>query len=532
MQDFGLLSSKTVAEVLMLEMKMSPSAKTFLVSGYPRNMRDVVEYSEKIQIVNGVVLVSWRQEVLERQIDYGAQLGHVILSLARMELRNFYRNVMPVAEYFDRSGILLEVNGERNPSEVYVDFSETVMRLLGLTDTTTTLNRAPQSMEAEVEVERIEPISESESINNVPPEITRLNPAKTANKPRKGLPSFIWVIGGPGSNKAQLCVQAVRNMPNWIHISLGALLRTMASSNILVRDAIVAGEIVSQEIIMQLIEQQVLLNRDNDGIIIDGFPRDLNQVQEFESKFGQDPPLVLLDCSKLQLGRGKLDDTVPAFRKRLEIFREITLPMLKTLDNDNRLITVDGDTDVPAVQQEFAAVLYQLMLKSRRKEENNSHEPKNSPLSSGQIKSRIPNGLSHNIIENGVKALNNHIGQTVDNQKTRVNKKITNGVGHHGVRRDINSKVGNAINEGGRLTNGVLKNLKANGNHIHLNGAANGGLHRLQNGIGHIANGIPPGLNRVAPATVVGNNISSVNTKTTVGNIYSEVESYQQNLHI
>lgn len=79
-------------------------------------------------------------------------------------------------------------------------------------------------------------------------------------------------------------MQAVRNMPNWIHISLGALLRTMASSNNFVRDAIVAGEIVSQDIIMQLIEQQVLLNRDNDGIIIDGFPRDLNQVQEFESK--------------------------------------------------------------------------------------------------------------------------------------------------------------------------------------------------------------------------------------------------------
>lgn len=57
-----------------------------------------------------MVLVSWRQEVLERQIDYGAQLGHVILSLARMELKNFFRNVMPVAEYFDRSGMLIEVN--------------------------------------------------------------------------------------------------------------------------------------------------------------------------------------------------------------------------------------------------------------------------------------------------------------------------------------------------------------------------------------------------------------------------------------
>lgn len=48
MQDFSTLSSKTVTEVLMLEMKMAPTAKTYLISGYPRNMRDVVEYSEKV----------------------------------------------------------------------------------------------------------------------------------------------------------------------------------------------------------------------------------------------------------------------------------------------------------------------------------------------------------------------------------------------------------------------------------------------------------------------------------------------------
>lgn len=51
MKDFGQLSSKTVTEVLMLEMKMAPAAKTYLVSGYPRNMRDVVEYSEKVSFI-------------------------------------------------------------------------------------------------------------------------------------------------------------------------------------------------------------------------------------------------------------------------------------------------------------------------------------------------------------------------------------------------------------------------------------------------------------------------------------------------
>lgn len=48
----------------------------------------------------------------------------------------------------------------------------------------------------------------------------------------------------------------------------------------------------------------------------------------------------MLDCSKLQLGRGRIDDTVASFRRRLELFRELTLPMLKKMDTAERLIIV------------------------------------------------------------------------------------------------------------------------------------------------------------------------------------------------
>lgn len=51
MHDFAQLPSKTVTEVLMLEMKMAPAAKVYLISGYPRSMRDVVEYSEKVMLL-------------------------------------------------------------------------------------------------------------------------------------------------------------------------------------------------------------------------------------------------------------------------------------------------------------------------------------------------------------------------------------------------------------------------------------------------------------------------------------------------
>lgn len=57
-----------------------------------------------------MILITWRQKVLEKQIDYGAKLGQVVLSLAKMELNNFYKNVMPVAEYFDQSNMLVSVS--------------------------------------------------------------------------------------------------------------------------------------------------------------------------------------------------------------------------------------------------------------------------------------------------------------------------------------------------------------------------------------------------------------------------------------
>jgi adenylate kinase family enzyme len=99
---------------------------------------------------------------------------------------------------------------------------------------------------------------------------------------------------------------------------------------------------VPQTFVLQLVESQMTTNMSAQGILMDGFPRDMKQVYDFESKFKQQPIVILLDCSKLQLGRGRLDDSVAAFRRRLELFRELSLPMLKTLDTENRLTIVDG----------------------------------------------------------------------------------------------------------------------------------------------------------------------------------------------
>lgn len=148
-------------------------------------------------MVNGVILVAWSQKVLERQIDYGAKLGHVVLSLAKMELSNFYKNVMPVADYFDQRGMLIsvglrgaaraaaiptfgdafcrfQINGERNPADVYKDFRSAVLRILGSAE----------------QVGPPAPITDIGSTATVLPRA----PSSEYKPPTKGYPPVIWVI--------------------------------------------------------------------------------------------------------------------------------------------------------------------------------------------------------------------------------------------------------------------------------------------------------------------------------------------------
>ncbi|XP_037897499.1 adenylate kinase isoenzyme 5 isoform X3 [Glossina fuscipes] len=410
MQDFSHLSSKTVTEVLMLEMKMAPAAKAYLISGYPRSMRDVVEYSEKIQVVNGVIIISWRQSVLQKQIDYGAKLGHVVLSLAKMELENFFKNVVPVADYFDQSDMLIAVNGERAPAEVYKDFRTAVLDILsslenqeailngvtgmgrGINDIpgsivsvdtipsqaqniTETYNRATEEQQPEnnnegnvtntvishIAFNAANAMSATTGKNVITKQPTLTNAgARINNLNISGIPPVIWVIGGPGSNKASLCVKAISLNSGWVHFSVGRLLRSITDSapranteSYAVKEALAGGEMAPEKVIHTILETNLRLFSDKAGIIIDGFPRNLHQVKYFEDKYKQRPPMVLLDCSKLQLGRGRIDDTVSSFRRRLELFREQTLPMLKIMDNSSRLQIIDGDTDSPSVQREF-----------------------------------------------------------------------------------------------------------------------------------------------------------------------------------
>ena len=106
-----------------------------------------------------------------------------------------------------------------------------------------------------------------------------------------GWSSVLWVIGGPGSNKSVLCDKVIIDT-NWEHISVGRLLRAAAdgadkrssTDTQKIKECITNGELVPLDIVLKIIESHMGASVSASGILLDGFPRDITQATEFESK--------------------------------------------------------------------------------------------------------------------------------------------------------------------------------------------------------------------------------------------------------
>ena len=83
---------------------------------------------------------------------------------------------------------------------------------------------------------------------------------------------------------------------------------------------------------------------------------------------------MLIDCSELELGRnlgqrrGRPDDNLDAYKRRLQLYREFSLPMLKSLDEDHRLRIVDGDVEENQIISELIRTMAKIMEDSTSNE--------------------------------------------------------------------------------------------------------------------------------------------------------------------
>jgi adenylate kinase len=197
------------------------------------------------------------------------------------------------------------------------------------------------------------------------------------------------VLGKQGAGKGTQS-QLLCERYGLIHISTGDILRAAVQNGtplgLQVKSILDAGELVSDDLVNQLVEDRFKEPDAQPGGVLDGFPRNIGQAQALEQILGEggiklciyiDLPDALVlqrlssrrvcqECGTTYVDSDiaaisgtcevcggdvvqRSDDKPEAIQHRLEAFQRDTFPLLSFYEQRNLLVKVNGDQSVEKV---------------------------------------------------------------------------------------------------------------------------------------------------------------------------------------
>jgi len=188
----------------------------------------------------------------------------------------------------------------------------------------------------------------------------------------------VLMIAAPGAGKG---TQAERIAEHFHvpHLATGDMLREhVARGTELGREVkghLDRGELVPDEVVLAMVRQALVSARSGNGYVLDGVPRTMPQARacyQMAAELGMAAEIVLhLRIEEaLLVGRllaraadqGRSDDTEEVIRHRIEVYDEVTRPILAWYRERNILVSVDGDQPVSDVARDILAALTALGL--------------------------------------------------------------------------------------------------------------------------------------------------------------------------
>lgn len=186
---------------------------------------------------------------------------------------------------------------------------------------------------------------------------------------------FLILIGPPGAGKgtqAKLLVEHLE-IPQ---VATGDLFRYNLKNETelgqLAKGYMDRGELVPDEVTVAMVKERLSRPDCAGGAILDGFPRNPNQADALDQLLAErgdrinavlhivvDEEVLIQRLLKRAEIEGRADDNEETIRKRMDVYREQTRPLIDYYRERGLIVAVDGDRPIEAVFADLVAAVEQ-----------------------------------------------------------------------------------------------------------------------------------------------------------------------------
>ena len=181
------------------------------------------------------------------------------------------------------------------------------------------------------------------------------------------------LFGPPAAGKGTQAKRLVEQR-GMVQLSTGDMLRAAIASGsdlgLKVKDVLARGDLVTDEIVIALIETRLNEAEAAGGAIFDGFPRTVAQAEALDAMLARrgaridavirlrvDDAALTQRIGKRFAEQGRPDDNPDSFKVRLDAYNRQTAPLLPYYEAQGKLTEVDGMGTIEAVASGIDAAL-------------------------------------------------------------------------------------------------------------------------------------------------------------------------------
>uniref|UniRef100_A0A0N5ABC4 Adenylate kinase n=1 Tax=Syphacia muris TaxID=451379 RepID=A0A0N5ABC4_9BILA len=391
-----LIDDEVCRDVLFskLEEQEENSSWGYVIEGYPRTTKQLEYFLEKFNRVDLALLIDCSEqfckEAIKKRYEKSSSEGRRVddsSSIVTTRLLNFKQNTLPMLDWFNDRNKLQVVEGDTNIDKIFSAVSNIIETTIfndvrrGSNDAdkqdvvneksahaATTRDRAS----AQKVTTAAPPKSDVTNTNRspVPPEVLdstlkRMEDIQyhlnSHNSPLpQGLPNqspCIIIIGPPGCVKSEIAKRIAMKYKEFKSFCMSELLTAKIEENagdalwIKVNQFKDEGKIIIDEICREVLYPRIYeTDKDCKGYVFEGYPRTVQQAQDFEKQFERVDMVLLLDCTE-EYCRKNIADTyektgAKSMNFNFQSFASSSKVMISSISNKIRIFLQLGSMNV------------------------------------------------------------------------------------------------------------------------------------------------------------------------------------------